>query len=276
MPLKAAPKSDTLDWSGFYLGGHVGYAWGRSGWTAMPTGTNGQPVAGSLNFYQPFNAWDGEGSYFAGLQGGYNVMLPSRLVVGVETDVMAPNLVTGDQRIATAAIGSALYEERMFISGNRPRPAWLWVRQLAALCDRRLRLDTGSVDLEPARRDASRWFCWYRDDRAPMALALRLDDRGWHRVSVCAELDRKGRVSVHGFWQSCRDISGRGPAHRFQSHDLAAAARLELPAACRSRGMGSHYRSNTVAEFGRHCHPRPNDVHQPICVPISLTVSGRQ
>ena len=61
MPLKAAPKPDTLDWSGFYLGGHVGYAWGRSDWTAVPTGTNGQPVAGSLNFYQPFNAWDRDG-----------------------------------------------------------------------------------------------------------------------------------------------------------------------------------------------------------------------
>ena len=118
MPLKAAPKLDTLDWSGFYLGGHVGYAWGRSDWTAVPTGTNGQPVAGSLNFYQPFNVWDGEGSYFAGLQGGYNVMLPSRFVVGVEADVMAPNLVSGDQRIATATIGSALYEERMFISAT--------------------------------------------------------------------------------------------------------------------------------------------------------------
>ena len=81
----AAPNPNTYDWSGFYLGGHIGYAWGRSNCTATSTGPNGPPVAGSLNFSQPPSGWTGTGSYFAGLQAGYNLMLPSRFVVGVET-----------------------------------------------------------------------------------------------------------------------------------------------------------------------------------------------
>ena len=33
----------------------------------------------------------GTGSYFIGLQGGYNYVFPSRLMLGVEADVSAPN-----------------------------------------------------------------------------------------------------------------------------------------------------------------------------------------
>src|ERR1700760_560078 len=78
MPVKA-PAVSPFDWSGFYLGGHVGYATGTSNWTATQPG--GAPLAGSLGLFNSFNAFTGQGSYFAGLQAGYNVVLPSRIVL---------------------------------------------------------------------------------------------------------------------------------------------------------------------------------------------------
>ena len=68
------------DWNGFYAGGHVGQAWGTSNWTSTPG------IAGSTNLYQPFNGFDGTGSIFAGLQAGYNYMLPNRFLLGAEVD----------------------------------------------------------------------------------------------------------------------------------------------------------------------------------------------
>jgi high affinity Mn2+ porin len=118
LPLKAAPRADAFDWTGSYLGGHVGYASGHSNWTTNATSVAQLPQAGVLNFYQPPDAWTGTGSYFSGLQAGYNWMLPSRLVLGVEADILFPNLITGDQRLTTASVGPAVYDERVLIGGT--------------------------------------------------------------------------------------------------------------------------------------------------------------
>ena len=53
----------------------------------------------------------GTGSYFVGLQGGYNFMLPSRLVVGIEADALFPNLVAGAQDIRTVQPRHAIVGE---------------------------------------------------------------------------------------------------------------------------------------------------------------------
>src|ERR1017187_349853 len=88
MATKVAPLSSavpsTYDWIGFYVGSHAGYAWGSSNWTVPPT------LSGSLNLFQPFDAFDEAGSFFAGLQAGYNYMLPNRLVLGAEVDASFP------------------------------------------------------------------------------------------------------------------------------------------------------------------------------------------
>jgi high affinity Mn2+ porin len=118
LPAKAVARADTFDWTGFYLGGHVGYAWGRSDWAARATGVAQSPLAGALNLYQPPDAWTGTGSYFGGLQAGYNLMLPSRLVVGAEVDVLFPNSIVGDQRVTTASVGPVVYDERVLIGGT--------------------------------------------------------------------------------------------------------------------------------------------------------------
>ena len=83
LPTKAPPPPPTptaYDWTGFYLGGQLGYGWGNSGWT-----TPG--AAGSLNLAQRVDTFNESGSFFAGVQGGYNYMLRNRWLVGVEFDV---------------------------------------------------------------------------------------------------------------------------------------------------------------------------------------------
>ena len=83
MPVKARPPisyevSPAYDWSGFYAGGHLGYGWGRSNWTEMP-----DAISDSFSLAKPLDAFQNTGSYFAGLQAGYDYMLPNRLLVGV-------------------------------------------------------------------------------------------------------------------------------------------------------------------------------------------------
>ena len=85
MPGKAPPPASLAasDWSGFYAGGHIGYAWGSSDWL-----TPGN--VGALNLSQPPDAFAETGSFFEGFHAGYNVVLPNRFVVGAEADTTFP------------------------------------------------------------------------------------------------------------------------------------------------------------------------------------------
>ena len=84
----AIPYSDAAayNWNGFYAGVHIGVAWGGSNWTEQPEG-----LAGSLNLIQTPDAFSEFGSWFGGVQAGYDYMLSNRLVVGVAADVSAPS-----------------------------------------------------------------------------------------------------------------------------------------------------------------------------------------
>ena len=117
-PATAGGNANAVDWSGFYLGGHMGYAWGRSNFTATSIGPVAPPFAGSLDFSALPSGWTGTGSYFGGLQAGYNLMLPSRLVVGVEADALFPSLVAGGQAIRTVTPRDAGFDEDMLIAGT--------------------------------------------------------------------------------------------------------------------------------------------------------------
>lgn len=91
-------------WTGVYLGGHIGYAWGQSDWTAVG---NGQSASGTFSVYQPFDLAAGTGSYFSGLQVGYNKRLSSGVLIGVESDVSFPNSIVGTSIVSAPAIGQA-------------------------------------------------------------------------------------------------------------------------------------------------------------------------
>jgi high affinity Mn2+ porin len=108
---KASPATSAYDWSGSYVGPHYGYAAGSSKWSATQGGATTPSLSGSLNFFNPYDIFTGNGSYFLGLQAGYNYMLPSRLVLGIEADASFPSLLGGSQAISSPSIGQASYGE---------------------------------------------------------------------------------------------------------------------------------------------------------------------
>ena len=125
MPTKAPPlaASSTYDWTGFYLGGHAGYAWGSSNWTVS---TPGAPdISGTVSLYEGMNHFNESGSWFMGLQTGYNYMLPSRVVFGAEVDISGPSFQTlegisigGISLFNSPVLGPESYSETMLYFGT--------------------------------------------------------------------------------------------------------------------------------------------------------------
>ena len=151
MVTKAAPimfgAPSGYDWSGFYAGGHLGVAWGTSNWTASTAGAPGPPVSGSFSLFEPINSFSETGSFLDGMQAGYNTMLPNRFVVGAEADASFPSFqnlngisIGGTSTLFAPAIGAESFSETMLVVRHRARPHRLRARQLAVLCDRRVRL----------------------------------------------------------------------------------------------------------------------------------------
>jgi high affinity Mn2+ porin len=104
------------DWTGLYVGAHVGYAAGRSAWSAsQPAGAPN--LSGSLDLFRTFNAFDGSGSQLGGLHAGYNYMFPSRLVLGVEADVSFPTTFEGGRNFSSPVVGAANYNDTIEMSG---------------------------------------------------------------------------------------------------------------------------------------------------------------
>jgi len=79
LPVKAPPPAPVAyyDWTGFYVGGHVGYSMGRG------TSTLSDP--------NPTVAGDSFSGLYGGVQGGYNYVFPSRLLLGAEANITFPN-----------------------------------------------------------------------------------------------------------------------------------------------------------------------------------------
>ena len=111
------------NWSGFYAGGRVGYAWGTSHWTSN---TPGAPnVSGALDLFQPLDAFKDTGSFSQGLQAGYNYMLPNRVVVGAEADVTFPGFpnsagisIGGISNLTSPTLGAETFSETVLTSGT--------------------------------------------------------------------------------------------------------------------------------------------------------------
>jgi high affinity Mn2+ porin len=113
-----APASQSFDWNGWYAGGRLGFATGSSNWSATPGGAHAPAPSGSLGLSNPIHFSDGTGSYFGGLQAGYNKVLPSRVLLGLETDAMFPNTISGTQTFSSPPVGRASYRDTLLASGS--------------------------------------------------------------------------------------------------------------------------------------------------------------
>jgi high affinity Mn2+ porin len=83
MPLKAPAYKAVYDWSGFYLGGHVGYGGGGFG-----PGTNPLPEQG---VFFPHSVTGLIGGY----QAGYSRQFSNHVVLGIEADASFPSPLDG-------------------------------------------------------------------------------------------------------------------------------------------------------------------------------------
>ena len=101
-------QESRFDWSGLYLGGHVAYGRGR----ATNTLSDPDPAPSSNRF----------GFLLGGLQAGYNYVLSSRLLLGIEADVSFPNFLE-DGLIASRATaqGTGVTDQIDYVATLRGR-----------------------------------------------------------------------------------------------------------------------------------------------------------
>jgi high affinity Mn2+ porin len=132
LPLKA-PAATTafpaFDWTGWYFGGSYGFASGYSRWSATQAGGAGPSLSGSVDLTNPLNGYFGDGSYFGGLQAGYNQKVGSRLVLGAEADVLFPSIpagLLGAQTFSSPLVGQVSYRDTVAYTGTvRGRAGYL-------------------------------------------------------------------------------------------------------------------------------------------------------
>ncbi len=117
-------NSSGYNWTGFYAGGHMGYAWGSSNWNASAPA--GPDISGAFSLYQPLNVFNDTASFFEGLQAGYNYLLPNRVLLGAEADVSFPSFpssstgltIGGTSTFTSATLGAVSYSETVWSSGT--------------------------------------------------------------------------------------------------------------------------------------------------------------
>ena len=121
-PASASPGS-AYNWNGFYAGGQLGYAWGQSNWTASEPGAPN--ISGSFGLAQPVDIFSESGSFFGGLQAGYNYMLPNRVVIGAEVDATFPSFpdlsrisIGGISNLTSPTLGAETFSETVLASGT--------------------------------------------------------------------------------------------------------------------------------------------------------------
>jgi len=104
LPAKAPARSPAYDWNGFYFGGHVGYGTGRASTTVWDPA----PTPGSNTF----------GGMIGGVQFGYNWVLPSRFLLGVETDLTFMNALETNALIASVPTAHSNVTEQYDYTGT--------------------------------------------------------------------------------------------------------------------------------------------------------------
>ena len=109
--------SPAQNWQGMYLGGHFGWGWGDSQWKSNSAG-DPATSKGTLDLANGYNFAGGTGSYFMGLQAGYNAIVAPGILVGLQVDASAPNLVAGSARTVSATTGTAALDLKQEWTGT--------------------------------------------------------------------------------------------------------------------------------------------------------------
>jgi high affinity Mn2+ porin len=117
LPMPMPLATPVYDWSGFYAGAHTGFASSGSDFTATQPG-KAPNLTGTLDLFRPYDFYTGEGSNFAGFQGGYNILYRSGLLLGIEADISFPGNMSGSSTLATPSIGTATYKDALEMSGS--------------------------------------------------------------------------------------------------------------------------------------------------------------
>ena len=98
------PAPAAFTWSGWYLGGHAGYAHGKASSTLSNVATQ--------SFSSSF------GSLYGGALAGYSVQLQSRLLLGIEADVSFPNFLDDDDLVSARQTFASSVAERLDLVGR--------------------------------------------------------------------------------------------------------------------------------------------------------------
>ena len=103
-PTKSLAPVPFLNWTGFYVGGHLGYGRGHA----------------NDSFADPVTAGSNKalGSLFGGLQLGYNHVLKSGILLGIESDLSFPNFLSADDVVRSRITPQGILSEKIDYVGR--------------------------------------------------------------------------------------------------------------------------------------------------------------
>jgi high affinity Mn2+ porin len=108
MPVKAPHIQSLFDWTGLYIGAHAGFGRGAS------SALLGDPLPAATS-----NVFNG---MIGGVQAGYNLRLPSGLLLGVEGDISFPNYLISNSVVSSlATLRSDVTEQLDYFATARGR-----------------------------------------------------------------------------------------------------------------------------------------------------------
>ena len=173
LPVKAPAPVPDYDRAGFYVGEHVGYSMGRANST--------------LSDPDPATLGNSFSSLYGGLQAGYNYVLPSRLLLGIEADVTFPNFFENGAIFTAGTLGGTTVTDQIdYIATLRGRLGYAF--------DHWLIYGTGGLAWSQARFAETPGIASNEDKILPTrtgwALGLGAE------VADCAELDGADRISL--------------------------------------------------------------------------------
>ena len=201
------------NWNGFYAGGHLGYAWGTSNFTASSPGA--PSVSGSFGLAQTLDTFNEAGKLLRGFASRVQLHAAEPFPGRRRSRCVVPGVSNSgrpvDRRYVESDIADArranLHGERARVR-HRARPHRLCAGPLAVLRHRRFCLDPQPADADNAR---------HRQHRNAATVAIRLRRRRRCRGADCAALDGAPRISVHRLRQQRHDLLGRRRADRFRT-----------------------------------------------------------